>query len=126
MAGNLGFYQTFTTAAGKFGGPVKLLGTIVGGALVIGGVAGAGIKTGYDKLQDSRAKRAAALADAPIFTATSEGSAGGGLTLHVGDRFRVAARDGESILIDMLGENGGQFYVSAEFLQAVSDFRDEA
>jgi hypothetical protein len=57
-----------------------------------------------------------------IFVVGSEADAGGGLILDVGDRFRALERDGESVLIEVLGNADNPYFVSAEILARISDF----
>ena len=47
----------------------------------------------------------------------------GGLTLAIGDRFRVLTRDGDVIMIEVDERNDNPFFVSGAQLQRISDFQ---
>lgn len=117
---NLGLYQLMTTAAKRVGGPIGLAASI----LAIGIGAGTGIgfmvgrKSAEREFKDQPAPEATEL---PVFTVTAEGSSGD-LTIHVGDQFRVLERDGDAVLIEVLGNSNNPYFVSAALLEAISDF----
>jgi hypothetical protein len=120
---NLGPYQVMTTVAKKVGGPLVLVvGTAVSG-WAIGRGAEAGSKGILKRVKVSRQKKAKDARDsAAIFTVTTEADCGGGLTLHVGDRFHALSRDDDAVLIEVLDDADNPYFVSAEILLTVSDY----
>lgn len=46
-----------------------------------------------------------------------------GLALNIGDVFKVLESDGDAILIEIIGNDDNPFFVSAEWLETISDFR---
>jgi hypothetical protein len=121
--GNLGLYQVMATVAKKVGGPMVLVvGTAVSG-WAIGRGAEAGGKGILKRMKVSREKKAEdARKPATTFTVTTEADCGGGLKLHVGDRFRVLSRDDDAVLIEVLDDAENPYFVSAEILMTVSDY----
>ena len=43
-------------------------------------------------------------------------------SLNVGDAYRILESDGESVLIEKIGDTNNPYFVSADFLRSVSDF----
>ena len=115
----LGAYQTMTTIAKKVGGPFVLATiTFVSGYVVLR-PAEAGVK---------KAARAVKRRNEPcaekgqLFRAGASGTEGV-LTIQAGAQFRVLEGDGDSILIDVLGDPNSPYFVSSAFLRSISDFQ---
>ena len=74
------------------------------------------------------AKTAAKKRNAPcstkgqVFDVLSDGEDDKGLALRAGDQYRVMERDGEAILIEVLGGTNNLYFTSAQFLASVSGF----
>ena len=121
--GNLGSYQTMVTLAKKVGGPGRL-------ALIIaasGGLLGYGVKPGCEavwrRVRPSHQVKGGGLQECQEhLTVTSDADCGAGLSLHVGDEIRVLERDGDALLVKIVGNNDNPHVVSAEVLRRASDF----
>jgi hypothetical protein len=117
--GNLGNYQRMTQLAKQIGGPLPLAGAVALGGWIVIRVAEAGFKGA----RMVRRKQAASTHEPhQIFVVGTEADCGAGLTLHVGEEFRVLERDGNVVLIEVLGNADNPYFVSAEILARVSDF----
>lgn len=120
---NLGWYQVITTWSKKVGGPLNLLG-IVAGVGVIGGVVGT---KGVEALVGSQKKKAAEKEKAAgllkTYTVSKEGVGNEGLQFHVGETFKVLERDGNAVLIEKLGDDNNPYFVAAERLNEISDYK---
>lgn len=120
---NLGWYQVITTLSKKVGGPLNLLG-IVAGVGVIGGVAGT---KGVEALVGSQKKKAAEKEKTAellkTYTVSKEGLSNEGLQFHVGETFKVLERDGNAVLIEKLGDDNNPYFVAAELLNEISDYK---
>jgi hypothetical protein len=120
---NLGFYQTMTTIARKVGGPRRLVTIIAVGGY---GVIRTG-EAGTKKVARAIKNRSAPCATkGQVFRATSDGE-DSGLKIRAGDEYQVLERDGDAILIEVLGDPSSPYFVSSKFLRSVSDFpQDDA
>ncbi|MEU4561884.1 hypothetical protein AB0F72_26165 [Actinoplanes sp. NPDC023936] len=114
-------YQTMTTMAKAVGGPRVLAAAFfVGGAVVTrGGEAGLRKILAMKRAFDARAEAAA---QSRLHRVARDADAGGGLTLRAGDEFRVLARDGDAILIEVVGNANNPWYASSDLLASISDF----
>lgn len=121
--GNLGWYQVMTSVAKKVGGPLKLGALIFGTGAATGAVVtvGAGaIKGKVSRTLDEKNKvRAAAV----VHTVNREGQSNEGLLLKEGDQFKVLELDGDAALIELLGDTNNPYFVSAKFLESISDYQ---
>ena len=59
---------------------------------------------------------------AEIYKVTTYGKGGKGLVLNSGDAFKILESDGESILIEKIGDSNNPYFVSADFLHIISDY----
>lgn len=120
---NLGWYQVITTWSKKVGGPLNLLG-IVAGVGAIGGVAGTKCVealVGSQKKKVAEKEKAAELLK--TYTVSKEGVSNEGLQFHVGETFKVLERDGNAVLIEKLGDDNNPYFVAAELLNEISDYK---
>lgn len=119
--GNLGTYQLMTTIAKKVGGPVNLMlltGT-VGAALYKGGevVVKKCVKTiKTPKLTIEKGKN--------LYEVTTDGRSNDGLVFVSGDKFRVLENDGDSVLIEKIGDTNSPYFVSSELLRKISEYSE--
>lgn len=124
--GNLGDYQRITTLIKQLGGP-KAAKTIAaaGAALLVtaGGAAHAGYVRAAPKVKEwiSKLGQPDALAG-HVYTVRVDAEDDQQLAFQVGDRFRVLERDGDAVLIELIGKDDNPWAVSAKFLAQVSDF----
>lgn len=115
---NLGWYQVMTTVAKKVGGPrnLFLLTLGAGGALYkCGEIA---VKKTYKAVRTFNEKTDTI----KVYKVTSDGKSGKDLVLNIGDTYRILESDGESMLIEKIGDSNNPYFVSADFLQSVSDY----
>ena len=122
---NLGHYQVFTTGAKKVGGPLKLL-VIAGGvgALTIGVPLGGLVTKGCEKVGEfARKKRLEKEVIGTIYSAKIDGTDKQGLRFKKGDKFKVLSADGNAILIEKINDENNPYFVSADFLSSISNFK---
>lgn len=120
---NLGAYQWITSTSKKVGGPVNLL--------LLTGAAGAtlyksgeiGVKKGIKAFKAYQATKTKCLqSDKNIYSVTSPGTSNEGVEFPIGTKFKVLEKDGDSVLIEKIGDKNNPYFVSAEFLCNVSNF----
>lgn len=121
--GNLGWYETGVKAVKTLGGPKQAVAKVGGGLIGVGVLLGVGLTRGIDALSGKIRDR---MTPHPLrdktFEVADEGDDGHGLTLHVGERYRVIEGDGDAILIELSNREDNPFLTSADFLRTVSDF----
>lgn len=120
---NLGAYQWITSASKKVGGPIKLL--LLTGAIgaAVYKVSELGVKKGIKAFKTHRAAKTKCLqSDENIYSVTSPGTSNEGIEFPIGTKFRVLEKDGNSVLIEKIGDKNNPYFVSAEFLCNVSNF----
>jgi hypothetical protein len=118
-------YQLITTIASKIGGPrVLALAVAAAGAVVYksGEVGVKFIVKRVKGVQENLVVRAEAAAEDGLYRVTKDADVGDGLRLSVGDVFRILARDGDVVLIQVIGDADDSHYVSRDLLEAVSEF----
>ena len=118
---NLGLYQTMTTVAKKLGGPIGfVVTTAIGGYIIIRtGEAGTKkiIKTVKKYMKDNKTENIVCI------DVHTDGTSNEGLTFKVGDKYRVIERDKDAVLIEKLGDDNNPYFVSADFLSSISEFK---
>lgn len=117
---NLGWYQKIVEMAKKVGGPRNLLGLTL--------LLGAGIAIVFDEggravVKELRDKKRNQYDREKIYTVNHSDTDKAGLTLNAGDVFRVIESDDDAILIEIKGNDNNPFFVSAIWLEHISDFR---
>lgn len=117
--GNLGLYQGMTWLAKRVGGPVVLflITAVVG--YVTGRASEAGIITAYKKLKKKLGSKIKS------YDITSCGKDNNGLEFNIGDKILVLEYDGDAVLIELIGNTDNPHFVSGEFLQSISNFKNE-
>lgn len=122
---NLGGYQWLTTAAKKVGGPRNLV-------LIIAGT-GAAVYKGGEVLVKKGAKvikkkyiqkKEIAESDIKQYEVKTPGVSNEGLALKVGEQFKVLEADGDAVLIEKIGDANNPYFVSAELLKEISDYKN--
>lgn len=120
---NLGTYQTMTTLAKKFGGPIQLmLGVAVGGYFVIR-VGEAGAKKAVLTIKKRSSKNQNNYTD--VFVVHTKGESNEGLIFNAGDQFRVLEIDKDAVLIEKIGNTDNPYIVSANLLDSISNFNQQ-
>lgn len=120
---NLGHYQWITWASKKVGGPYRLLGIFaVGGYAVIRSIEAGGKKV-YKGVKKSKGKnQEKPVNDTLEYMVIREGKSNENVKFSVGDKLRILEKDGDSILIDRIGDHNSPYFVSAEFLSEISEY----
>lgn len=115
---NLGFYQKMTWLAKRVGGPLQLAGLFVGSGVVIG-VSGTKL---LEKAKEKKNQKKMIEESHKLYTINADGISNEGLKLGKGLKFSVLEQDGDALLIDLKNDNNSPYFVSAEFLQSISDY----
>lgn len=116
--GNLGWYQRITTWSKKVGGPQNLL--------FLSGVVGYGVLRGVEALGKKTIKLVKEnnfRRPSKVYTVIEYGLSNEGLVFNINDKFTVWERDGDSILIEKVGDEGNPYFVSSELLHRISDYK---
>jgi hypothetical protein len=123
LMSNLGWYQMMTTAAKKVGGPKNLFLIVAGSGAVMYKLGEIGVKQGYKVIKSKITRRN--IIDSRCgkeYCVTENGKDENGLTMNIGDRYRVLEIDGDAILIEKIGDAQSPYFVSCTFLRSISDF----
>ncbi len=114
---NLGLYQAMTTYAKKVGGPLQFLSVVaVGGYIVIRSVE-AGGKT-IIKYWKSKEK-----VHVHTYVVHTQGRSNEGVQFVIGDKFHVLEIAEDAVLIEKVGDKNNPYFVSAELLHSISNFK---
>ena len=126
---NLGAYQWITSTSKKVGGPINLLlltgasGAIAG--TVVYKISEFGVKKGIKALKAHQAHHGWYLkANEKIYSVTSTATSNEGVEFTVGTKIKVLDTDGDSVLIEKIGDGNNPYFVSKEFLHTISDFNE--
>lgn len=122
---NLGGYQWLTTTAKKVGGPTNLV-------LIIAGTGAATYKGGEILVKKSikaikkkrMEKKEVAESNIRQYEVKATGVSNEGLTFKVGEYFKVLEVDGDAVLIEKIGDENNPYFVSAELLKDISDYKN--
>lgn len=119
--GNLGGYQRLTTAAKKVGGPKNLVLIIAG----MGAVSEFLVERSIKEIRKKKSKKRI-IVDANIkqYSVKKYGISNEGLEFEVGDRLILLEVDGDAVLIEKDGDENNPYFVSAELLKEISDYKD--
>lgn len=121
---NLGGYQWLTTAAKKVGGPKNLVLVIAGAGTVIYKSGEIAVKQTVKAIKRIKNKeQLLETANTKMYTVTAEGISNEGLEFKIGDQFRVLESDKDAVLIEKIGDNNNPYFVSAELLKNISDYK---
>lgn len=122
---NLGAYQWITTACKRVGGVKNfVLLTMASGAVIYksGEVA---VKHCVKKIKTIKSDKRLIEIDEKIYIVTSPGKSNDGLEFVLGDQFRVLETDGDAVLIEKIGDADNPYFVSAELLESISDYKNQ-
>ncbi len=122
--GNLGAYQWITTTSKKVRGPINLLllAGAIGAALYKGGEAV--VRKCINTIKANTTTKTSIEAKRKLYKITSAGRSNEDLGFVIGDRFRVLESDGDSVLIEKIGDENNPYFVSAELLRVISDYKE--
>ena len=117
---NLGAYQWMTVAAKKVGGPINLL--------ILANVTGAVLyKSGELIVKHCiRIHETTCLViedKKEFYNVTSTGRSNEGVIFDVGDSIFVLEEDGDSVLIEKVGDTNSPYFVSTKFLRQISEYK---
>ena len=122
---NLGGYQWLTTSAKKVGGPVNLVLLIAGSGAAIYKGGEVLVKNSVKAIKKIRVeKKVIAESSAKIYCVSAQGVSNEGLAFAVGDKFKVLESDGDAVLIEKIGDLTNPYFVSAELLKDISDYKN--
>ena len=126
---NLGAYQWITSTSKKVGGPINLLlltgatGAIAG--TIVYKISEFGVKKGIKALKAHQSPHGWCLkANEKIYSVTSTGTSNEGVEFTVGTKIKVLEMDGDSVLIEKMGDENNPYFVSKEFLHTISTFKE--
>lgn len=127
---NLGWYQIITTWSKKVGGPVNLL--LLAGAsgvavdeVIVRPIGKKVLQIAKQCTSNLRERIVGLPLDEPIdviYEVATSGKSNEELVFQVNDKFRVLETDGDSVLIEKIGDEHNPYYVSASFLGEISDY----
>lgn len=117
---NLGLYQSMTTWAKKVGGPRNFLLLVAAGGYGVFRLSEAGIKKFVKAIIRYKEKKSAF---SKTYEVHSAGESNEGLHFNVGDTFCVLERDNDAVLIELVGADNNPYFVSAELLQSISNYK---
>ena len=115
---NLGVYQWMTTTAKKVGGPKNFLLIIAGSGAVGYKLSEEIIKKIKKKIKTFKQQKAT-----PLYNILSYGISNEGLIFNKNDKFKVLEKDGDAVLIEKIGDSNNPYFVPAELLYKISDYK---
>lgn len=121
---NLGAYQLMTTWAKKVGGSANLL--------LLAGTAGAVLYKGGEivvkqcvkVVKAHKSSKTDIKAKSNLYKIVYADKNDKELSFAENDQFRVLEADGDSVLIEKIGDTNNPYFVSAELLRSISDYKE--
>ena len=113
---NVGAYQTMTTWSKRVGGPINLAAIIAIGGYGFGKLG----ELGFKKLKNLKNKKDISVA---VYSILSQGVSNEGLVFNIGDQIRILESDKEVVLIEKIGDLNNPYYVSADLLRSISNYK---
>lgn len=107
-----------TTYAKKVGGPLNLAIIVAVGGYTVLRLGEESVK----KVVKTLKKYSNKAVQSEIYVVHSNGKTDEGLSLDIGDKYRVLEMDNDAVLIEKFGVRNNPYLVSAELLRSVSDF----
>ena len=120
---NLGGYQWMTTTAKKFGGVENFLMAVAGVGAIVGVTLHEGGKWCIRKICSRNTKKQNGI-ETKIFTIHSQEKNNSEIEFMVDEQFRVLETDGDAVLIEKINDPNNPYFVSAELLQNISDYKE--
>lgn len=123
--GNLGGYQWLTTTAKKVGGPLNFVLIIAGTGAVVYKGGEVLVKNSAKAIKKKFAKKKIiAESNIKTYIVNTHGVSNEGLTFDTDDKFRVLESDGDVVLIEKIGDLNNPYFVSANLLKEISDYKN--
>lgn len=116
--GNLGWYQRITIWSKKVGGPQNLLLLVATGGYGVG----KGIEAIIKKLIN-RKKKNKLLKNTVVYRVYKSSIDNNGIEFYVNDTFKVLETDGNSVLIEKIGDKNNPYFVDKNLLNEISDYK---
>lgn len=121
---NLGDYQKITTIAKKVGGPKKLVLLIFGSGIIACKGGEVLFKSGKKLINRRLAEKKILELSVGQYEVKHNDVSNEGIVFTTGEHFRVLEVDGDSVLIERIGDINSPYFVSAELLKKISDYRN--
>lgn len=121
---NLGMYQNITKWSKKLGGPVNFIAVVAAGGYVVGKCAEFVVKQGSRIVGKTAEKKQTTSKNDWVYTSRAAGWCDDEVVVSVGDKFRVLGRDGEAVLIELIGKPDNPYFVSDTWLRTISDYSE--
>lgn len=119
---NLGMYQKITTWSKKVGGPARLVLCVAGVGYVVGKAVEIPVKKGIKYIKSRINTKLQTQPDQATYTVVNTSQSNEGVEFCEGTKFRVWARDKDSVLVEIIGDDNSPFYVSYDWLHSISDY----
>lgn len=120
---NLGWYQIMVEAAKRVGGPKRFMALLVGGGFALGGGAAVTTSKVKKKIEKKKQEKEQEAAAAIVYTVLSESRSKEGLFFKKGAKFKILETDGDTGLIEIIGDKNNPYIVSLKFLSTISDYK---
>lgn len=121
---NLGAYQWMTTASKKVGGPINflLLVATTGATIYKGGeiVVRKCIRT----IKSHKKANIAIESKDNLYKVNIACKSNAGLEFEIGEQFRILVADGDSMLIEKIGDRNNPYFVPVKLLREISDYTE--
>ena len=122
---NLGMYQWMTATAKKMGGPVQFLTAVAAAGAVTYKASEIIVKKCKKALDAKRLFRAKNVkSNENLYSVNSPGESNEKVSFDIGDQFKVLEEDGDSVLIEKIGEENNPYFVSSELIEEISDYKE--
>jgi hypothetical protein len=126
---NLGAYQWITTVSKKVGGPVNLL-LLTGAAGAAAGITvykcgETVIKKCVKAVKTRKIDKTPTENERSLYRVNESSVSNEGLNLNAGDQFYILETDGDAVLIEKIGDDNNPYFVSAELLHNISDYKEK-
>lgn len=120
---NLGWYQGITTLSKKCGGPLKFMVILAGGGFAAGIVLCKGTEGIISSMKEKAKIKKKKEKLLKTYTVSKDGKSNEGLQFRIGETFIVLECDGKAVLIEKIGDDNNPYFVSAELLKEISDYK---
>lgn len=122
---NLGAYQWITSTSKKVGGPIELLLLTGTAGAAVYKVSEIGLKKCIKAFKAHQATKTKCFeVNGNIYSVTSPGTSNEGVEFPIGTKFKVLEADGDSVLVEKIGDKSSPYFVSSEFLCTISNFQE--